>query len=174
MKVIKWIVGIVVLLVAAFFVVGQFLPKTYAFERSIVVDADRAEVHELVSDLKAWPKWSPWIEEDPSIKTTLGEKTEGVGAHQSWTSDNGPGELTLTESSPESGVAYDMSFNEGQFKAEGAIRYASDGEGTRVTWSMNGDDGGTLVGRYFALMTDSMVGPMFERGLEKLKAAAEK
>ena len=174
MQFIKIILGVVVVLVAAFFVVGQFLPRSYLVERSVVIQAERNRIHALVGDLKAWPQWSPWIEDDPTIKTTIGQKATGIGAHQSWTSKSGPGELTFTESSPDTGITYDMSFEQGRFRSRGVVQYADASPGVRVTWTMTGDDGGRLLGRYLAVMTDSMVGPKFERGLEKLKAAAEK
>jgi hypothetical protein len=45
--------------------------------------------------------------------------------------------------------------------------------GTRVTWTLTTDFSGSLVGRYFGLALDSMVGPDYERGLAKLKTLAE-
>ena len=62
------------------------------------MQATPAQVHAFVGDLEKWDEWTPWIEDDPSIVTTFGEKTVGVGAHQSWTSESGDGELTLTQS----------------------------------------------------------------------------
>ena len=174
MKALKIILGIAVTLVAVFFVVGQFLPPTYSVQRSVVIEADRERIHALVGDLNAWPEWSPWIERDPTIETTIGEKATGIGAHQSWTSADGPGELTFTRSSSISGVAFDMAFDEGKFKSEGALNYTPEGQNVRVTWIMSGDNSHSIVGRYMALGFDAMVGPIFERGLEKLKAAAEK
>lgn len=174
MKFLKIILGIAVVLVAIFFVVGQFLPRAYLVKRSVVIQAERDRIHALVGNLNAWREWSPWMEDDPTLKTTIGRKATGVGAHQSWTSKRGPGELTFTESSSTSGIAYDMSFDKGRFRSQGSVEYTDASPGTRVTWTMTGDDGGSLFGRYFAVMTDSMVGPKFERGLEKLKAAAEK
>jgi len=44
---------------------------------------------------------------------------------------------------------------------------------TLVTWRMKGDMNTPVVGAYFALMMDSMVGPMFDRGLEKLENQVE-
>ena len=52
--------------------------------------------------------------------------------------------------------------------------YHPEGSATRVTWEMSGDAGMNVIGRYFGVLMDNMVGPMFESGLEKLKSAAEK
>ena len=172
----KWfkrtLIGLVVLAVLAVGV-GFLLPSSYTVERSVVIDAEPARVHALVDDLRRWPEWEPWRESDPSIVVTLGTATQGVGAHQSWTGSMGGGELTFTASSPERGVEYDMSFDEGKWRSVAAVRYEPEGGGTRVVWTMSGDMGMNPLDRYFALLMDAMTGPMFERGLEKLKAAAE-
>ncbi len=52
------------------------------------------------------------------------------------------GELTFTASSPETGIRYDLSFDEGAFHSKVAMLYypkGPDGAATRVTWQMGGD-----------------------------------
>lgn len=171
----KWLkrVGIVgATLVALFFVVGYFLPKSYVVSRSILVEADSEQVHTLVGDLARWPEWTPWAELDPSIRTTVGSRSRGVGASQSWSGESGSGELTFTRSDPESGVVYDFSVNEGRYEAVGAIRYSAEAGGTQVSWEMSGGAGG-ILGRYLSLMMDDLLGPSFEKGLNKLKSLVE-
>ncbi len=168
----KIIIAIPLVLIGLFVGVGLVLPSGYAVERSVVIDADVATVHGLVGDLERWPEWEPWREEDPTITTTIAEKSDGVGAHQSWTGESGKGELTFTKSDPATGIGYDLTFDD-TYKSTGEMTYATEGDGVKVTWSMKGDNGMNIIGRYFGLLMDGMVGPMFERGLEKLKTAAE-
>ena len=172
-KVFKAALFIVVVTVVIIVAVGFFLPSSYVVEKEITIQATPAAVHVFVDDLTKWPEWGPWQEEDPSIVTTLGAITAGVGAHQSWSGDSGSGELTFTASDPASGVQYDLSFDDGKFLCVSAVRYIDRAGATKVTWSMRGDVGNNLLGRYFALFSDSLVGPMFTRGLEKLKASVE-
>ena len=172
-KALKIVLSAVLGLVIVAAGVGFLLPSTYLVEKEIVIRASPAEVHVYVDDLTKWPEWAPWQEEDPSIVTTLGATTSGIGAHQSWTDDGGSGELTFTASDPASGVEYDLSFDDGAFVSVGAFRYTDLAGTTKVTWSMQGDVGNNLIGRYFGLFSDALVGPMFTRGLEKLKASVE-
>ncbi len=58
--------------------------------------------------------------------------------------------------------------------SRGQLLLAPDGNGTRVTWTNEGDMGGNPVNRYFGLMMDRLVGPDFEAGLANLKGLAEK
>ncbi len=79
--------------------------------------------------------------------------------------------MTFTKSDPLDGVQYDMSFD-GAFPSEGVLRYEVTPTGTQVTWSMSGEMD-NFISRYMGLLMNSMVGPPFEAGLEKLKTAAE-
>jgi len=171
-KILRTILSVIVILIVVLVVVGLFLPTSYTVERSIVIDAPPAQIHEYVGDLKNWDAWEPFREGDPTIVVTHGEKTKGVGATQSWVGESGDGALTFTKDSPVEGVEYDLVFDQGT--SESAITYSplEDGE-TQVTWTMSGDMGTPVIGGYFVLMMDSMVGGMFDKGLSNLKSTVE-
>jgi carbon monoxide dehydrogenase subunit G len=172
----KWVkrIGIgILVLIAAVFLLGMMLPSKYDVRRSVVIDAGPERVHEFVSDLRMWEAWMPWTDVDPTIRITYGETTSGVGASHSWSGKSGDGELTFTKSDPDDGVEYDMAFDGGSFASKGQLSYESAGNGTRVTWVMSGDVGGNVLQRYMLLGLDGAMGPMFESGLNKLKAKAE-
>ena len=173
MKVLKIIAITIALLVLVAVAVGFFLPTEYSVSRSVRIAASPEKVHELVGDLKRWDDWTPFKADDPTVVVTLGDKTAGVGAHQSWTGDSGNGELTFTASDPKTGVEYDMSMNDGAYKCKGIVRYVPQGDSTEVSWSMSGDMDTPVIGGYFVLIMDAAVGPMFQKGLDKLKLVAE-
>ena len=160
-------------LIGIFILVGLFLPSQYTVVRTETIQAPPAIIHSHVNDLKKWEAWAPWKEEDPSLVVTIGTIDSGVGASQSWVGKDGNGSLTFTKSSPEQGIDYDLSFNDGMYKCEAFLHYDRQGEGSLVTWQMNGDMDIPVIGGYFATMMDSMAGPMFERGLTKLKKTVE-
>ena len=163
-------------LVLILVVLGLVLPADYSVSRSVVIAAEPGRVHELVGDLKRWPEWTPWQEYDPTVETTLGDVSAGVGASQSWTSASGEGRLRFTQCDAATGVAYDMAFiDDGhETPAQGSLTYRSAGAGTEVVWHMEGQIEMPVIGPYFALLMGSFVGPEFEKGLSKLKAATEK
>ena len=173
MKWLKRIAIAILALVVLFVVVGLLLPSRYHVERSVVIAAPPERIHVLVGDLERWPDWEPWLDLDPSIRTTLGETTVGVGASQSWVGNSGNGELTFTSWDPRTGVVYDLAFDQGKIRSVGSISYEPVEGGTKVTWDMSGENGMNPLARYFGLLMDAMVGPPFEMGLEKLKAATE-
>ncbi len=174
MKILKTLLSIIIVLIVIVVVVGLFLPTSYTVERSIVIDAPPAKIHEYVGDLNNWSSWEPWREGDPTLVITQGEKIKGVGASQSWVGDNGDGALTFTKDSPTEGIEYDLFFDDGTYECQSAMKYSplEDGE-TKVTWTMTGDMGTPVIGGYFVLMMDSMVGKMFDKGLSNLKNTVE-
>ena len=174
MRVLKTIFSIIIVLIIVVVVAGLFLPTNYTVERSIVISATPAQIHRYVGDLNRWGEWEPWTEEDPTIVITKGEKTEGIGATQSWVGDSGDGAITFTKDSPDEGIEYDLVFDDGTNVCQSAMIYDAleDGE-TRVTWTMSGDMSTPVLGGYFVLMIDSMVGKMFDKGLSNLKRAVE-
>ena len=135
MKRLKLVLIVLVVLLVTLVGVGTVLPTTYEVERSIVVDAPPEAVHEWVGHLEKWPEWTTWNDGDPSMKTTLGALTTGVGASQSWTGRSGDGELELTKCDA-SGIAYGITFIEGdrRYPAKASISYSPVGTGsTNIT-----------------------------------------
>ena len=57
--------------------------------------------------------------------------------------------------------------------AEATFRIEPADIGSRVTWTFDTDLGRNPFVRYFGLMFDSLIGTDYEKGLAKLKAAAE-
>lgn len=158
--------------------VGFLLPTDYSLESSVDISATPEEIHVFVGDLEKWPEWSPWEETDESIVTTTGEITTGVGATQTWTSDSGDGELTITRSDPATGIAYDMAFiMEGtRAPATSQVTYKPNGETTTVTWSMQGDVSAfapPVIGGYMTLFMKGAITGMFDQGLDNLKKTVE-
>ena len=163
-------VGLATLLVIG---VGLFLPRTYTIERSIVITASKQQIHELCADLEQWPRWTPWFKADPGIEITMGPRSRGEGAHQAWHGKDSQGKLTFTRSDPAWGVGFDLWLNDGSTEAVCTMRYAVVDSGVQVTWDMTGDAGFNLLDRFFGLLMDPVVGPMFDEGLARLKLAVE-
>jgi len=174
MKILKTLLSAIIIIIVVVVVVGLFLPTSYMVERSVVIDAPPSQIHKYVGDLKNWDSWEPWREEDPTIVIMHGQKTKGVGASQSWVGESGDGALTFTKDSPTEGIAYDLVFDGGAYVCQSAMIYdpLEDGE-TKVTWTMSGDMGTPVIGGYFAMIMDKMVGETFDKGLSNLKSTVE-
>ena len=173
LKIIKSLIVLLLIIIVLFVVIGLFLPQNYTVTRSINIDATPRKVYPYVNNLNNWPKWSPWTENDPTLKVTVGDKASGVGASQSWVGKDGDGSLVFTSSSPREGIRYDLEFNQGQFKCQGGFDFLPEGQDTEVVWIMTGNVDTPIIGGYFASRMDSWVGKEFERGLQNLKEVVE-
>ena len=161
-------------LVAIFVVVGIYLDNRIEVSREIEIKASPQQIHALVSDLKQWPKWSPWLALDNTIKVQIGEVSKGIGASQTWSGKHsGRGALTLIGSSPTVGISYQLTFDQDPTIYTTEIRYLEMGANTKVTWTMRGKMKPIIIGNYLALMLDMFVGDSFSLGLSQLKKAVE-
>jgi len=162
------------IIVGLFVIVGLILPNQVDVRRSVVINAPVADIHQYLSNLDNWSKWSPWIELDPTIKTTIGDIHSGKGASQSWLGNSGGGKLTITEASLADGVVYDLSFEGDSTIYQSGFSYQEQGGKILVTWFMTGEMQPIIIGNYFALLMDSLVGDSFVSGLDKLRNVVEK
>ncbi len=160
-------IGLLVIIVILI-IVSFFLPAKVHVERSLTMNASAEQVYDMVADLERWPEWMAWIERDPNMKFTYGEKTMGEGASYSWSGADGDGTLTIESATPFTGMTTKIEFD-GMEPSQGTWTIASGDSGTTVTWAMDADMSGMpIIGKYFGLMMDGMAGPDFERGLFKI------
>jgi len=170
---------IVLGLIAVLVIAGLVIPSQYSVVKKNSIAAPPAAVHAFVGHLEKWPEWMPWEQEDPSIITSVGDKTTGVGAKQSWRSSKaGDGEVEFTECDEDTGIAYDLTFimKGKRAPAKASIRYARAEDGTEVTWSMDGDLASMMPPVVRGLMRPimaGMVGKNCARGLACLKGKVE-
>ena len=175
MVVVKWILTVVVALAMLFFGIALFLPNTVHVERSTVIAAPAATVFTLVNGFVRFNQWSPWADLDPATAYTYDGPTAGVGAKMTWASDDpdvGAGSQEVVASTPWQEVRTRIDFV-GEGRADSTLRLAPAAGGVEVTWSFDVDLGFNLVGRWFGLMFDALIGPDYEKGLGRLKTLAE-
>lgn len=174
-KILKWAVALVLALVAVVAIGGMLLSPTFQVSRSRQIQAPPDKLYALVAAPKAWQQWSVWNRRDPAMAITYSGPESGVGAAWDWKSTSqGNGGMRLTAVEPPQRVAYEIHFEGFNRPSTGELRFKPAGNGTEVTWTMNGDMGGNPLYRWFALFSDRMIGQDFDAGLANLQALAEK
>ena len=151
-------------------------PSTFTVERHQRVDAPPSAVLERIVDFRRWQEWSPWEEVDPNLERRYSGADSGVGAAYEWKGNRKAGEGRMEIASVDSdAVTVDLRFLK-PFKSHNTtvFRVRPDGNGSNVTWTMTGPQ--TLMTRVMGIFKsrDKMIGPDFEKGLARLKAAAER
>jgi uncharacterized protein YndB with AHSA1/START domain len=153
------------------------IPGMGQFEvvRSTTIAAPRERVHGLIDDFHAWRAWSPWEDVDPDLKRDYSGAESGVGARYAWEGNRkaGKGSMEIVSSTPER-IDVRLVFAK-PWNATNDVAFQltpSDGS-TDVTWRMTGQTRGflALFSRIYSM--DRLVGRDFEKGLARMKAAAE-
>jgi hypothetical protein len=168
---------ILVLLAVVAVLIGAsyLLPRHVTVARTITVEAPPEEIFPYVNSLQRFSEWSPWNDYDPEMEQRFSGPREGVGNRMEWASEDervGIGSQVITLSEPNSKVETAVDFG-GVGPARAAVSLQPVQAGTRVTWGLVADMGGSPVGRYMGLMMDRWVGADYERGLARLKATVE-
>ena len=175
MRILKWALGLLAVLVLVFVAGGMMLPREVTVARTTQIDAPADQVFPHVNNLQATEAWSPWLGRDPKTKITYGEIPEGVGATMAWASENpqvGVGNMEIVASVPNEMVISDLDF--GEMGLAKATYDLTEVEGrTTITWGLQADMGAGPVGRWMGLMMDRWVGADYEQGLSNLKALVE-
>jgi hypothetical protein len=162
-------------LIVLFLALGFFRRSTWQVERSITIHAKPESVQALIGDLRRWPEWMPWSKErDASVEYTF--QGDGIGSEILWEGKKyGKNRLTLTASTPPSGIGYDLCLAGRDDATHGAIRLEP-GAGpslTRVVWRDGGDVGWNPMYRWILPAIERALEHDFDRGLELLKKRAE-
>ena len=148
---------------------------TYEVVRETDIAAPADAVHDLIVDFREWQRWSPWEDLDPNLDRTFIGPDRGEGAEYAWKGNRkaGQGSMEITEDRPDE-VVVAVEFLK-PFKSSSTATFRLDevGGATHVSWTMVGPRTfATKVMGIFKKM-DDMIGPDFEKGLARLKTAAE-
>ncbi len=174
---VKIVLILMVVAVAAVLTIAVSRPNDFRVERSTVIKGPASNIYPLISDFRRWGAWSPWEKIDPSMQRTFGGAQSGVGATYAWAGVGkaGAGRMEITQAADPSTVVIKLDFIK-PFEGHNVATYTlqPDGDGTRVTWVMDGPRPfiSKLMGVFFNM--DTMIGRDFEAGLANMKAVAER
>lgn len=168
---------VVLLLVVVLLGIASTKPDRFSVERSIDVTAPPERVHAQINDFHAWEAWSPWTKLDTAMTVTYSGPASGVGAVYAWKGNSsvGAGRMEITSSTPGAAIGVKLDFLE-PIESHNVTTFTltpKDG-GTNVRWLMEGPTTFLTKLMMTVMSMDRMIGPDFERGLQQLKAVAER
>ncbi|MES2513394.1 MAG: SRPBCC family protein [Bacteroidota bacterium] len=171
----KKIAYVLLALIAVVIILCLCGPSHVTVQRSAEINAPSEVIKSKITDPKFFQEvWSPWTEKDPGMKVTYAGTAGQEGASLSWVSDSaavGVGSMTYKYTHGDT-IMQSLYF-EGQGEAQIYHVVVENDKGSKVTWIMENDIPFYL--RFMMLFwdLDKMVGPDFEKGLNKLKTAIE-
>ncbi|NJK88005.1 MAG: SRPBCC family protein [Myxococcales bacterium] len=104
----------IVVLVGAGVALVLTRPSPFPITRTATLNAPVDVVFSMVNDFRAWDRWSPWEDMDPSQTKTHSGPEAGEGASVAWSgnADVGKGSMTITKSVPNERIEIDLRFIE--------------------------------------------------------------
>lgn len=171
-KIVLWFAILVAVIIVASLL---FVPRQWSVTRETVVNAEPGAIHPWLADIEKWTQWNAFSLNDPDIVHTYPGVTVGVGAEDRWKSKKfGDGSAVITKADPATGIAFDLFFQGRDAGASpGAITYAPVDGGTKVTYTVSGDNGFNPAYRIMSLLMGGFMGKFFDQSLAKIKELAE-
>ena len=138
---IKTILIVVVVALAAILIFAATKPDTFRVERSTSIKAPPEKIFPLINDFHNWPTWSPWEKMDPAMKRTHSGAASGKGAVYEWEGNSkvGKGRMEIVDAPAPSKVTIKLDFLK-PFEGHNIAEFTLEpkGDSTNVTWVMDG------------------------------------
>jgi uncharacterized protein YndB with AHSA1/START domain len=171
-KIVLWFaIVLAVILIAAVTVV----PRYWSVTRETVINTEPRSIYPWLADIEKWREWNAFSLNDPDIAHTYPTTTSGVGAEDHWTSKKfGNGSALITKADTATGIEFNLYFQGRDAKATpGAFVFTPVEGGTKVVYTVNGDNGFNPAYRIMSLFMGGFMGEFFEQSLAKIKELAE-
>lgn len=173
MKIMKYLLIGVAVIVLAFLTINIFAPSKLMVEKSIVIDAPASVIFEEVNDFHNWGKWDPWKQADPNMQGQYSGPDKGVGATWTWESETqGNGTQKIVESRENEYIKTSLQFTDWDGMNYSEWFFEESENGTKVTWNMDGAENPFMF-KFFNLIMKPMVEGNYDLGLSNLKELAE-
>ena len=176
-RLLTWGAGLVLAAVAGVLVWAGTRPAVFRVQRSLVIQAPPATLHPLISSMRQFNTWNPYLRKDPNVKGSYRGSGSGPGSAYDFEGNQevGKGSIEIMESEPTVRVTMKLDMLE-PFKTSNTLDFTlvPRGDATEVTWTMQGPN--PFVTRVVGVFVnmDRLIGRDFEAGLANLKAVAEK
>jgi uncharacterized protein YndB with AHSA1/START domain len=159
------------LVLAGFIAVGVAatftLPKTVHIERSAVLSASPEAVFTALASPAAFHQFNPFRDLHSDLKGTFTGPASGVGSMYAWASSAGNGSQTIVSMQPNAQIKMQLELGV-RGRPTQSFLIAPAAGGTKVTWVQDADLGYNPVARIIGTTLDNKLGPVYERGLQKL------
>jgi effector-binding domain-containing protein len=173
MRALKFIGVLFLLLLVVLLTLPIIMPDKAETSESIFIESNAQTVFRQVNNLKNWSNWSPFNFDNPQMESVYDGPEFGVGSRHIWKSEEmGNGSMIVLTSIPYEFIQILLDMKEGGRALDEWIFEEKEG-GVHVTWTLKLSELKYPFYRYFGFFLGSMMKPMQEKGLIKLKEVSE-
>ena len=179
MKIFKYILVAIGLIIATLLITALFLPKEYNVSRTVTIERNNTDVYSYVKYLKNQANYNVWAQMDPNQITTYTGEDGQVGFTSAWKSEIdsvGAGAQTIVAMNEGTSIDYEIIFTEPfESTMQTAMLFAPvDSSSTKVTWNFRGDMDYPFNVMLLVYDMEKSLGKDMQQGLNKLKELLEK
>lgn len=173
MRVLKFIGFVLLFVVVVALVLPLIMPDHAETSQHIRIKANAQTAFRQVNSLKNWRNWSPFELGDTNMISTYEGPEQGVGSKHVWTSKTmGDGSMAIVKSEPYNLIQSELDFGSNG-KAMDEWNFTPVGDSVDVTWKLSVSELSYPFGKYFGFFLESLMKPMQEKGLQKLREVVE-
>ncbi|PKB15386.1 SRPBCC family protein [Flavobacterium sp. 5] len=166
MRIIKYLFLLLLLSLVALTIYIATQKGNFTVESSKVINSPKATVFNYVNDYKNWPKFSSWISNDTSIKSSFSPSTIGKGSSFTW-EGSAIGSIQTLYTKENDSIVQKMEFNETSSDVYWSFKDTIGG--TKVTWKSVGKmDFMLKVSSFFNVGAKNTLSKVYDKSLANL------
>ncbi|MCL3780613.1 hypothetical protein EMN47_09475 [Prolixibacteraceae bacterium JC049] len=174
MKVLKWILAIVLTLIAVILVWALMLPAKVTISAETTIDQPYQMVFHSAASFNDRVKWDPWLETEPTAKSKFEFKEGYIGSIYQWQGETlGSGKMQVDSIKYGQYIASSLFFGEVEKPNLVEWFFKKEDKSTHVKWSFTADAGYPFERIMFKLFISSMMKQSFDKGLANFKKLLE-
>ena len=165
MHYLRFIFGLILIVLLVLVLYIKNLPNTYKVERSIYTSIPAATLYNYLYDFENWPEWNPWIIEDPEMKLSFNQNNSDLPEYH-WEGKDGNGSMKTLKTNAPHIIEQQMTFE--SFPSSN-VRWNIKKNSDSLEWIMEG--GMIFPMKIFTLQMgsmDAMIGPYYKKGLRAI------
>lgn len=175
MKILKWILIIIGIIIAAVLTYSATLPSQMKIEESITINTGSDKIFETVTNFPNWGEWSYWSMIDSNMRSEYSETMGEVGSSSQWWSNHpmvGNGRQEVVEIRENEYMKVEMSFDGQEGKPNAEFILEPQEEGTLVRWTFIGPETPFYM-RWGSKLFEPMLRESYQSSLKNLKGYLE-
>jgi effector-binding domain-containing protein len=173
MKFLKWLLIIVLVIVALILIIPLFMPATVKVNANKEIAVSPSQVFYNVATYTDRGKWDPWLATDPDAVWSAESKPDYVGSFYTWNGKKvGTGKEIVNSAEFGQYIAASITFDDDKESSLVEWNFQESETGTSTSWSFSSNMK-YPIGRLMLNLMKGKLQSSFDKGLENLKIYLE-
>lgn len=174
MKILKWILITIVIILGIIVIWAAILPKKVNIQANIAIDRPYQMVFHHSASYLDRVKWDPWLEMEPTATSKFNFQEGYVGSTYEWNGEMlGIGKMQVDSVQLWNYIGSSLFFGESKKPSLVEWKFKPNGNSTDVTWSFSSQPGFPFEKVMYSLFVNASMKKSLNKGLENFKKLLE-